>query len=75
MSCVVAHRCGLDSVLLWLWYRPAAAAMIQPLAWETPQATGAALKSKSKKKPTKKQYLSYFYVGFDWLIILLIYGS
>ena len=52
----IGHRCGLDPVLLWLWYKPAAAAMIQPLAWEIPYATGAAPKSKkTKKKKEKKQ--------------------
>ena len=35
---------------LWLWYRPAAAARIQPLAWELPYATGEALKRKEKKR-------------------------
>ena len=33
MSCSVAHRCGSDLVLLWLWYRQAAVALILPLAW------------------------------------------
>ena len=28
-----------DPVLLWLWYRLAAAAPIQPLAWEPPHAS------------------------------------
>ena len=32
-----------DPVLLWLWCKPAAASLIQPLAWEHPHATGAAL--------------------------------
>ena len=36
--------------LLWLWHRPGAAALIQPLAWELPYATGVALKSGGKKK-------------------------
>ena len=27
-----------DPVLLWLWGRPAAAALIRPLAWELPHA-------------------------------------
>ena len=35
----------MDLALLWLWRRPAAVALIQPLAWERPFATGAALKS------------------------------
>ena len=33
-----------DLALLWLWRRPAAAALIRPLTWELPGATGAALK-------------------------------
>ena len=32
--------------LLWLWCRPAAVALIRPLAREPPYAVGAALKSK-----------------------------
>ena len=36
-------------MLLW-WCRPAAAAPIQPLAWELPYAAGAALRRKEKKK-------------------------
>ena len=35
-----------DPVLLWLWHRPAAAALILPLAWELLYAIGVALKSK-----------------------------
>ena len=37
-----------DPSILWLWCRPAAAAPIQPLAWEYPYTTGAALKSKNE---------------------------
>ena len=40
----------LESVLSWLWHRPAAVALIQPLAWELPYAASVALKSKKKKK-------------------------
>ena len=43
MSYSVGCRCGLDLALLWLWHRPAAAFLIQPLAWEFPYATAAAL--------------------------------
>ena len=32
----------LDLALLWLWRRPAAVALIQPLAWEPPYVAGAA---------------------------------
>jgi len=38
----------MDPELLWLWCRPAATALIQPLAWEPPYAAGAALE-KGKK--------------------------
>ena len=50
MSCGVGRRCGLDLVLLWLWYRLAAIAPIWSLVWELPYATGEALKRKKKKK-------------------------
>ena len=39
-----------DLALLWLWCRPAAVALIRPLAWEPPCAVGAALKSKKRKR-------------------------
>ena len=48
MSYGVGHTCSSDLALLWLWYRPAATALIQPLARERPYATGAALKRKKK---------------------------
>ena len=44
MSCSVSRRLGSDLALLWLWYRPATAAQIRPLAWELPYAAGTALK-------------------------------
>ena len=55
MSCGVGHRHGSDSALLWLWCRPAATALIRPLAWETPYAMGAAPKRQKKKKKKKGQ--------------------
>ena len=39
-----------DSALPWLWDRPAAAALIQPPAWDSPCATRATLKRQKKKK-------------------------
>ena len=39
-----------DPALQWLWHRLAAAAPIGPLGWELPNAVGAALKNKNKKK-------------------------
>ena len=50
MSCGVGGRCSSDLVLLWLWYRPAAAVLIRPLAWELPNAAGAAVKRKIEKR-------------------------
>ena len=46
MSCGVGHRRGSNPTLLWLWHRPTAVALIKPLAWEPPYATGAALKKR-----------------------------
>ena len=40
MSCGAVQRHGSDPALLWLWHRPAATAMIGPLAWEPPYAMG-----------------------------------
>ena len=57
MSCGVDCRYGSDLALLWLWRRPAATALIRPLAWEPPYATGAALnrkKAKDKRQKTKQ---------------------
>ena len=50
MSCGIGCRCGSDSALLLLWHRPAAVALIGPLAGESPYAVGTAPKSKTKKK-------------------------
>ena len=49
MSYGVGHRHGSDLALLWLWCRPEAVALIQPVAWEPPYAMSAALKRKKKK--------------------------
>ena len=54
MSCGVGHRRSLDPALLWLWRRPAATALIRPLAWESACATGLALRRKKKRKKKKK---------------------
>ena len=50
MNCGVVHRHGSDLALLWLWCSLAAVALIRPLAWETPYATGAALKRPKEKE-------------------------
>ena len=50
VSCGVGGRLSSDLALLWLWCRPVAVALIRPLAWEPPHATGAAPKKQKKKK-------------------------
>ena len=55
MNSGVGLKLVLDPALLWLWCRPAAAAPIQPLAWEPPYAMGMALKRQKKKKKILKK--------------------
>ena len=50
MSCGVGLRHGSNLMLLWLWCRLVAVALIRPLAWKRPYAAGAALKSKKKER-------------------------
>ena len=50
VSYVVGYRCGPGLVLLWLWCRLAAVALVPPLAWELLYAMGVALKKKKAKK-------------------------
>ena len=50
MSYGVGRRRGSDLAFLWLWRRPAAVALIQPLAWEPAHAMGAALRKRKKEK-------------------------
>ena len=74
VSCGIGCRHGSNLALLWLWRRPAAVTPIRPLAWEPPNAVGAALKSKKRKRtkndsqtdrtqvwlfPTRKAILRY----------------
>ena len=73
MSCDIGHRHGSDLALLWLWCGKAATALILPLAWEFPYATGEALKKKKfalchfifrrelepKLVPTERNFLFY----------------
>ena len=55
MSCGKRCRRGWDPMLLWLWRRPVATALIEPLAWEPPYAVDAALKR--PKKEGKNTYI------------------
>ena len=47
-----------DLVLLWLWRRLAATALIRPLAWEPPYAVGSVPRKgkKTKKMKIKKKF-------------------
>ena len=56
------HQWVKDPVLLWLWCRPAAVALIPALAWELPYTTNCGPKKKKKKK--KKQKKKSKYLGF-----------
>ena len=73
MSCGVGRSHSLDLMLLWLWYRLAAVAVIRPLAWELPYAVGAALKRKKKNQVEYKN--QWFSNVRQWLYkTLVIYG-
>ena len=62
MSCDVGLRGGSNPALLWC--RLAALAPIRPLAWEPPNAAGAALKGKiNLKKERKKERKESDYRG------------
>ena len=60
MSCGAVLRRGSDPALLWLCCRPAATALIQPLAWKPPYATGSdpkREKDKQQQQQNKNQKL------------------
>ena len=46
----MGRRRGSDPSLLWIWCRPAATALIGPLAWKSPHAVGVALEMAKRKK-------------------------
>ena len=68
MSCDVGHRHVLDLRLLWLWCGLMAAALIWPLAWESPYATGVALKRQKKKK--KKKNVLEIKISYKFIVII-----
>ena len=53
MSCGVGHRHSPDLMLLWLWCRLAATALIRPLPWEPSCGVGVTLKRPKKEKRKK----------------------
>ena len=60
MGCGVRRRRSSDLALLWLWRRLAAAALIRPLAWQLPHATGSALKRQKKRKKDRPMFVRVF---------------
>ena len=60
MRCGEGQRHGLDPMLLWLWYRPAATALTGPLACEPPYAVCAALKKQKDQNKTKQNKKNNF---------------
>ena len=50
MSCGVGGRCGSDLMLLCLWGRPAAIALVWSLAWKLPYAMAVALKRQKEQE-------------------------
>ena len=67
MSCGIGHRRSLDPVLLWLWCRLTAIALIRPPAWEPPYAIGAALKRQKKKKCVSKNEIHLNSLSLNFL--------
>ena len=57
VNCGVGSRHSWDVALLRLWRRPAAVALIGPLAWEPPYVASVALKR--KKQTNKREVVSY----------------
>ena len=55
MSCGVGCGLSSDLTLLWLRCRPAVVALIGPLAWEPPYASGAALKKETERQQQQKK--------------------
>ena len=49
-------------MLLWLWHRVAATALIRPLDWEPPYAAGVALK---RQKDQKKKIICKHNIHFS----------
>ena len=57
VSCGVGCRQGSDLAWLWLWGRLTAIALIRPLAWELPYASGSCSPKKQNKQTKNKDYL------------------
>ena len=53
-------------MLLWLWQRPVATALIRPLAWEPSYAVGAALE-KAKRQKNKIKCIVRVSIVAQWV--------
>ena len=79
MSCGVGHRCGSDIALLWLWLwlwcRPAAVALIIPLAWKPPYTECSPKKQKQNKtkQNKKKPNNPFLFVLWKYNIVSQVY--
>ena len=62
--CRSQTRSDSELLLLWLWHKPAVAALIRPLAWELPYAASMALKGKKKKKKKRGFAVKIFITEF-----------
>ena len=71
MSCGVGHR-RTRIPHSRLWCRPAAAALIRPLAWEPPYAAGTAqeMAKRQKNKQTNKQKKPSYLAILNYCYIL-----
>ena len=68
MSCGIDSRHSSDPVLLWLWHRPVATALIRYLVWGPPYAMGASLrKTKRSVSPINiwNPYYQNLYVSIQ----------
>ena len=49
--------------MLWVWPRPAAVALIGPLAWELPYAALVTLKEREKERERERNSSSIIYLS------------
>ena len=75
LSCGVGCTRDSELALLWLWCGVAAAAKIQPLAWEPPYTTGPVLKSKNKYINNFKSECSQSKSVFFFFVFFFCFGG
>ena len=63
-ECGAGCRLGSDPTLLWLWCRPAAIALIWPLAWGLPYAVDVALNRPKENLKNKTNTQKHWKSGF-----------